>query len=90
MREKKLCKLRQKLETSNIKSKELIMSAPIRFINFLCECLLNVVNGNVPVKKSLIQGLKNSFNKILSERTSLKNKRQIFVTFSFKLHLSEW
>ena len=37
-------------------SKELIKSAPNTFINFLCECLLNVVNGNVPVKKTLIQG----------------------------------
>ena len=66
------------LETSDIKSKELIESAPNSFINFLCECLLNVVNGNVPVKKTLKQGHENSFKKLLSKQTSLKNKRQIF------------
>ena len=47
--EKELCMLRRMLETSDIKSKELIKLAPTSFINFLCECLLNVVNGNVPV-----------------------------------------
>ena len=66
------------LETSDIKSKELIKWAPNSFINFLCECLLNVVNGNVPVKKTLIQGHENSFQKLLAKQTSLKNKRQIF------------
>ena len=78
MREKELCMLRQMLETSDIKSKELIKWAPNSFINFLCVCLLYVVNGNIPVKKTLIQGNENSFKKLLSKRTSLKNKRQIF------------
>ena len=66
------------LETSDIKSKELIKSAPNSFINFLCECLLNVVNGNVHVKKTLIHGHENSFKKLLSKQTSLKNKTRIF------------
>ena len=62
----------------NIKrTKELIKSAPNSFINFLCECLLNVVNGNVPVKKTLIQGRENSFKKLLSNQIFLYNKRQI-------------
>ena len=66
------------LETSDIKSKELIKSAPNSFNSFLCECLLNVVNGNVPVKETLIQGQENSFKKLLSKQTSLTNKRLIF------------
>ena len=78
MREKELCVLRRMLETSDIKSKVLIKSAPNSYINFLCECLLNVVNGNVPAKKTLIKGHENSFKKLLSKQTSLKNKRQIF------------
>ena len=78
MREKELCMLRRLLETSDIKSKELIKSAPNSFINFLCESLLDVVNGNVPIKKTFVQGQKNSFKKLLSKQTSLKNKRQIF------------
>ena len=78
MREKELCMLRPMLEKSEIKSKELIKSAPNSFINFLCECLLNVVNGKVPAKKIFVQGQENSFKKLLSKQTSLKNKRQIF------------
>ena len=62
------------IETSDIKSKELIKSAPNSFINFLCECLLNVVNGNVTVKKTLIQGHESLFKKLLSKQTSLKIK----------------
>ena len=40
--------------------------------------MLNAVNVNVPVKKTLIQGNENSFKKLLSKQTSSKNKRQIF------------
>ena len=61
MKEKELCMLRRMLETSDKKSKELIKSAPNSFINFLCECLLNVVKGNNLVKKTLIQVQENSF-----------------------------
>ena len=78
MRERELCMLRRMLETSNTKSKELVKSAPNGFINFLCECLLNVVNGNIPVKKTMIQGHESSYKKVLSEQTSFKNKRQTF------------
>ena len=78
MREKELCMLRRLLETSDIKSKELIMLAQNSFIKVLFECLLNVVNGNFSVKKTLIQGQENSFKKLLSKQTRLKNKRQIF------------
>ena len=70
--------LQRMLETSDIKSKELIKSAPTSLINFCCKCLPNVINGNVPVKKTLIQSHKNSFKKLLSNETSLKNKKQIF------------
>ena len=96
MREKELCILRRMSETSDVKSIELIKSAPNSYIKFLCECLLNVVNGNVPVKKTLIQGHENSFQTLLSKQISLKNKRQIFaqntvhlkgIAFSCYLHL---
>ena len=49
------------LEAWDIKSKELIKSASNSFNNFLFECLHNVVNVNVPVKKKLMQGHENSF-----------------------------
>ena len=74
MREKELCMLRGMLETSDMKSKEQTKSVPKSFINFFCECLLKVVNGSVPVKKTMIQGYENSFKKILSKQTSLEKK----------------
>ena len=88
--------LRRILETSE-ESKELKKSAPNSFINFFA-CWLNVVNGNVRVKKTLIQCHKNSFKKLLSKQTSLKNRRQIFakntvllkgIALSFYLHLKK-
>ena len=35
--------------------KKLIETASKNFIQFLCECFLNVVNGNVAVNKKLIE-----------------------------------
>ena len=99
MREKELCMLRRMLEISDIKSKELIKPESNSFINFLCECLLNVVIGNVPVKKTLIQDNENSSKKRLSKPTSLKNKGQIFaentvllkgIAISCYLHPTKW
>ena len=52
--------------------------APNHFVKFLCECLLNIVNGNVPIRKRFSQGYEKSFRKLLSRQTSLKEKRQLF------------
>ena len=80
--------LRRMLETSDIKSKELINLATNSVLNSLCG-LFNVCNGNLPVKKKLIQGHENSFKKLLSNQTSLKIKRQIFaLKVSFKRYCS--
>ena len=70
--------LQQMLQVSDIKLKKLIKSATKKFIYFLCECFLNVVNGKVPINKHLIETKKNSFRKKLSKQTSLKAKKEIF------------
>ena len=46
-------------------------SKSFRF-KFLCECLLNIVNGNVPLRISFVEGYEKSFRKLLSRQTSLK------------------
>ena len=59
------------------KIEKLIETAPNKFIKFLCECLLNIINGNVPVNKIKIEGCKKSFKTQLSKQTSLKQKRKL-------------
>ena len=78
MREKEVCMLGGLLDISDTKLKEKIERVPNNFIKFLCECLLNIVNGNVPIRKSVVEGYKKSFKKLLSRQTSLKEKRQLF------------
>ena len=77
MREKELCMLKQLLELSESNFRKFIKEAPNSFINYLCECLLNVNNGNVPVKKQLLKNQEDSIQQLLSKETSLKKKRYI-------------
>ena len=77
MRQKELCMLKQMLELSESNFRKFVEEAPNSFINFLCECLLNVINGNVPVKKQLLKNQEDSFQQLLSKETSLKKKRFI-------------
>ena len=81
------------LERSDTKLKQKIERAPNHFIKFLCDCLLNIVNGNVPIRKNFVEGYEKSFRKLLSRQTSLKEKRQLFLretdivkTFGFACH----
>ena len=66
------------LQVSDIKLKKLIRSATKKFIYFLWECFLNVVNGNVLINKNLIETAESSFRKILSKQRSLKTKKEMF------------
>ena len=67
------------LELSDTKIRDFIKTAPNSFILFLCECFLNVVNGNVPANKNFLKNHKNEFEFILSKETKLKEKRIILV-----------
>ena len=64
------------LELSDSNFRKFLKEAPNSFINFLCECLLNVINGNVPVNKQS-KNQEDSFQQLLSKETSLKKKRFI-------------
>ena len=76
MRENEVCMLGWLLEISDTKLREKTERAPNHFIKFICEGLLNIFNGNVPI--SFVEGYEKSFRKLLSRQTSLKEMRQIF------------
>ena len=75
MGEKELCMLKQVLDLSESRFRKFLKEAPNSFINFLCECLVNLINGNVPVNNQLLKNQKNSCQQLLSKETSLKKKR---------------
>ena len=70
--------LPQMLQSSDINLKKLMKTASENFIQFLCECFLNVVNSNVAINNKLIETHEKSFQKILSKQTGSKEKKRIF------------
>ena len=77
MREKELCMLKQTLELPERNFREFLKQAPNSFRNIFCECLLNVINGNAPLNKQLLENQENSFQQLLLKDTSLKKKRKV-------------
>ena len=71
--------LKQMLELPDSNFRKFLKQAPHSFLNFLCECLLNVINGNVPVNKQLLKNREKSFQQLLSKKTSLEKKRNVLV-----------
>ena len=57
--------------------KAVITTLTNSFINFLCECLLNVINGNVPANKQLLKNQEKSLQQLLSKKTSLEKKQNV-------------
>ena len=77
MTEKELCMLKQMLELPESNFRKFLKQAANSFMNFLCECLLNVINGNVPVHKQLLKKQEKSFQQLLSKKTGLEKKRNV-------------
>ena len=69
--------LKQMLELPESNFRKFLKQAPNSFINFLCKCLLNVINGNVPVNRQLLKNQEISFQQLLSKKTSLEKKRNV-------------
>ena len=65
------------LELPESNFRKFLKQAPNSFINFLCECLLSVINGIVPVNKQLLKNQEKPFQQILSKKTSLEKKRNV-------------
>ena len=54
---------------------EVLKKSPNSSIAFLCECLLNVINGNVPVIKQLLKNQEKSLQQLISTKFGEKAKR---------------
>ena len=65
------------LELSESNFRKFLKQAPKNFKNFLCECLLNVIKGNVPMNKQLLESQENSFQQLISKETSVKKERNV-------------
>ena len=77
MKMRELCMLRQILQSSDINLKKMIKTASKKCFQFLCECFLNVVNGNVAINKKLVETHEKAFQKTLSKQTGSKKKKRI-------------
>ena len=76
MREKELCMLWRMLHTWDSKLGKIIETTPNISLNF-SKCLLNILNGNFAVNKYELEVYKKSFKTLLSNQTSLKQKRKL-------------
>ena len=65
------------LELPESNFRKFLKQAPNSFINFLCECLLNVINGNASVNKQLLKNQEKSFQQLLSKKTSFEKKQNV-------------
>ena len=61
------------------KLKKFIKKSSNKFTKFVCECFLNVINGNVPADKCLLENYGKTFRQFPSKETSLGEKRQLLV-----------
>ena len=62
------------LQSSDIYLKELIKTASKNFIRFLCECFLNVVNGNVEINKKANQKSRKIISKNINQTNRFEGK----------------
>ena len=65
------------VETSDSKSGKIIETAPNKFVKFLWEYLLNIVNGHAPINKTKIKGYEKLVKTLLSKQKSSKQKRKL-------------
>ena len=75
MREKRSGMLKQMLELPRSNFRRFFTQAPNNFDKLFCECLLNVINGIVPVNKQLLRNQDVSFEQLFSSETSLKKAK---------------
>ena len=68
--------LRQRLQVSDIDLKKLIKAASKNFVQFLCECFLNVVNGNVAINKKTNRSSQKIISKNLIQTNSFEGKEK--------------
>jgi hypothetical protein len=62
--------------------KGIIINADKELIYTLCECILNLLNGNINIsdeKFNQLKSYKHSFRKILDKKLNLKSKKKLII-----------
>ncbi len=62
--------------------KSVVSNANRELIQCICECVHNVVNGNIPISKPRVEklaGHKKKIAKLLSKQTGLKQKKKLLI-----------
>lgn len=88
MNERNLHTLKHFTGLSAYRKKEFLSSCPAKFIKFLCECVLNVLEGNVPVSVKKIQKYEKEIRQ-LSNRSSSNTVRRRTLSLPSGLRLIE-
>ena len=87
MKEKKLCILKQMLNSHHCRS--ILTGADSNFFRFLCDCFVNVFLGHVPANKSFIESKKVPFEKIVDPKFSIRENEKFWQTIFHWLNQSE-
>ena len=77
-----LKKLEYLCKCTNKQSRTLIENENKKFIQCICECVLNCLNGNIHLlkdEKTKLQKFKNNLRDLVKSRQSLKNQRKILI-----------
>jgi hypothetical protein len=85
-----LPELRRLCRMSNKERKKFIKSCGKDFIECICECVKNVLKGNVPLKQKQLQCLRRhrqSLRKLTLKKTSLTSRKRILQTGGFLQYL---
>ena len=64
------------------KMKALLFTLVITFINKICECILNIIEGRVKISNKDFEKLKpykNLFRKLIKKNTKLKEKKKLII-----------
>ena len=80
MNEKNVVTLKRLLKSNKHQRKHIIKNAERDFIQFLCECGLNVINGNVPVNKNLVFPYEDQLRALCQPKQSDYKRRKVLLT----------
>lgn len=80
MSEKDVLTLKRFTKLNNKKKKEFITNCSNDFIQFLCECVINVLDGNVPINISIILDYEIEMRHLRQKSLSNSVRRKILST----------
>ena len=72
--------LKLMLQRSTEKQRKLLQQSNDDFITFLCECVLNIMEGNVPIDVKKLEKYENSLRILCNPRTSKIRRRKCLLS----------